>query len=260
MNEQIAIQSLLNEKMTEARLRNPSYSLRAFAKKAGLSPSALSEILKGKRKISPKLFVKISENLALSPEEINKVRSLFQQSIPDAFSDTPVKGSLLNKVQISADQYSLVADWYHFAILSLMQTKDFHSDSSWIALRLGISKVTVEAAIERMIRLGYIGKENDQWILTTGYLKTTDEVANLSLRRANGEDLHLAQKALQEVALELRDFTATTMAIDPKNIKEAKLLIRDFRKKLTAMMIEGDRTEVYKMCIQLFPLSKGGSA
>jgi uncharacterized protein (TIGR02147 family) len=257
MQEQIAIQTLLNEKMADARARNPAYSLRAFAKKVGMSPSALSEILKGKRKVSPKLFQKISVSLSLRPEEIDKVRTLFQESLAGKFSPSTVASPLLKQVQLSADQYSLIAEWHHFAILSLLEIKSTQHETSWIARKLGIPKNVADSALSRLERLGYLARKKTKWVLCTDYLTTTDEVVNLPLRRATSHDLHLAQDALEQVALELRDFTSVTMAADVQKLREAKLMIREFRDRLATFMNSGEKSEVYKMCIQLFPLSKG---
>ena len=127
----------------------------------------------------------------------------------------------------------------------------------WIARKLGIAKATAQSAIERMERLGYLAWKKNKWVLTTGYLSSTDEEINLPLKRANSEALHMAQEALDQVALELRDFTTVTMAVDPQKIKDAKKLIREFRDRIALLLNTGETSEVYKMCIQLFPLSKG---
>ena len=51
--------------------------MRAFAKKLNLSPSALSEILNGKRKISQKKAMMIFERLGANPIEIHELQNAF---------------------------------------------------------------------------------------------------------------------------------------------------------------------------------------
>jgi transcriptional regulator with XRE-family HTH domain len=58
-----AIQRKLSEALLEARSRNPAFSLRAFARKLEMSPSAISELLNGKRRVSRKLASRIVGNL-----------------------------------------------------------------------------------------------------------------------------------------------------------------------------------------------------
>ncbi|MGK5084879.1 hypothetical protein WDW37_16445 [Bdellovibrionota bacterium FG-1] len=52
LQDQISVQRLLRRKFEEARGKNPRVSIRAFAKRLGLSASAANEILKGERRVS----------------------------------------------------------------------------------------------------------------------------------------------------------------------------------------------------------------
>src|SRR5690348_4546236 len=68
-NQQTDALVLLRQKLEEAKIRNSSWSQRAFAKKLGLSSGALSEIMTGKRPLSMKARKKIIDRLQLSPDE-----------------------------------------------------------------------------------------------------------------------------------------------------------------------------------------------
>ena len=46
-----------------------------------------------------------------------------------------------------------------------------------------------------------------------------------------------------------------TMTMDVHKMDEAKQLIKDFRRNFTQLMEEGEKKEVYKLCISFFPLS-----
>ena len=50
-------------------------------------------------------------------------------------------------VQLTLDHFSVISEWYHFAILSLAETQDFKSYPAWIAGRLGISQKDAKAAV-----------------------------------------------------------------------------------------------------------------
>ena len=69
MEEQSKLQYILRQKLAFAQSKNPNYFIRAFSKKLNISPSTLSLVMLGKRKISTKLTKKISENLMLEPQE-----------------------------------------------------------------------------------------------------------------------------------------------------------------------------------------------
>lgn len=166
----------------------------------------------------------------------------------------------LHYVQLSADQFQVNAEWYYFAILSLIKTRDFKSEPKWIAERLGLHPKKIKDAVDRLVRLGLI-----QWKTLNGKktlarkearYQTTDEIPSSSVRRAHAQNLELAKDCLENVEIEWRDFTSLTMAIHPAKISLLKEKIRKFQDEIS-ILIEGEEsTEVYRMCIQLFPLTK----
>ena len=57
--------------------------------------------------------------------------------------------------------------------------------------------------------------------------------------------------------VEHRDFSSLTFPLDPKKLDQAKTLIRRFEDDLFALLDEESTpTEVYRLAIQLFPLTK----
>lgn len=255
LSAQMAIQTKLNEAYADAKLRNPSYSLRAFSRKLGIGPSSVSEILSGKRKISKQMAEKILEKLDLLPDEFNSIIVLFEQ---DNDSKTSIQQKL-KSLELEMDIYKMISEWHHFAILSLAETKDFKSNVEWIAARLNLKLNDSKLAIERLERIGLIFRDKKGNIKISGASYTTsDEISNSALRRAHTENLELAKKSLEQDAISIRDFTSITMAIDLKKLPIAKKMIREFRDKISQYLESGKKSEVYKMCIQLIPLSEIG--
>lgn len=248
MQEQIEIRNILVEELEAKRLRNPRYSLRAFAKSLGFSPSALSEVLNGKRRLSKELCLKLADKLCLPPDKIANLKLTFEIGTEKAID--------MNYLKISADNFRVMSEWYHMAILSLSELEDFESSVTWIANRLNISVKDAEQAIERLLSLGLLIEEEGQWLSTGQPVSTTDHVVNMSLRKSHFKNLELAQRSLEKDDLNERDFTAITMAIDPKKIPEAKKRIREFRDTLSCFLEADAKTEVYKLCMQLFPLTE----
>src|SRR5579885_2259362 len=129
MHGQLALQRKLNEALTNARLRNRAYSLRAFARKLEISPAALSEILNGKRNVSKRLAERLVNNLVLPPNESKAILDLFPEP-GEGRRALPVGDRLGVNGQgdLSNDQFHVISEWYHFAILSLAETTDFRPD------------------------------------------------------------------------------------------------------------------------------------
>ncbi len=255
MNEQMALQNLLRSRFGDLKVKNPSYSLRAFARKVGINSGALSAFLNGKRRVSRKMALRISDNLGLDPQERAEVLAHFQATFLKKSSPS-AKSEPLQYLQLSSDQFRLISKWYHFAILSLMRTQGFKSDSDWIAERLGITATQSKEALERLSRLGMISIDSDGKIRRSkSKYRTTDDIANVSLRQGHAENLELAKDSLLKHSVTERDFTAATMSIDPKKLPEAKEKIRKFQDELAEFLESGTQAEVYKICIQLFPLT-----
>lgn len=89
MLDQIELQKIILSKLTEIQNKNPNYSMRAFSKKIGISPSALSEFLKGQRRISYKKAQTICNNLNLSEPQKSTLLSFFDS--PSQFPSTSYK-------------------------------------------------------------------------------------------------------------------------------------------------------------------------
>lgn len=247
---QAELRRRLNEELVQTRLRNPSYSLRAFAKRLGISPAALSEILHGKRPVSGKTAARIAERLMWAPDVKAEMAAIprYQRA-----------GAEKESVQLTMDHFHSIADWYHFAILSLAETEDYRDDAAWIGRRLGIPKTTAQAALDRLERLGMLERNAAGHLFSSGTsYSSSDEIVSLALRRSHAQNLELARKSLEQDAVEERDFTAATMAIDPARLPEAKKMIRQFRAELCAFLEGGAKKEVFKFCMQLMPLSKDG--
>jgi uncharacterized protein (TIGR02147 family) len=253
MNEQVALQTLLQKRFSEMRIKNPSFSLRAFARRLDLNSGALSAFLNGKRRVSRKMAARIADSLGLDPQERSEVLARFatKPSLEKIEQAQP-----LQYLQLTADQFRIIAKWHHFAILSLIRTRGFKSHPKWIAGRLGITLPQAQEALSRLARLGFISvDENGRIQRTKSKYRTTDDVVSLSLRQGHAENLELAKESLLRDSIEQRDFTAATMAIDPKKLPEAKERIRKFQDDLADFLESGEQTEVYKICVQLFPLT-----
>lgn len=259
MNPQLEIRKIMQEDLINSQARNPSYSMRAFAKKVGLYSSAVSEILNGKRQVTQKMAHRILDRLNVSPDKQEKTLASFGKATrrkkAAIKSTNPV--SPLNFIQIDMDQFHLVSDWHCFAVLSLADTRDFKDDPTWVAKRLRIKPQDARMTLDRLERLGLLAKNSDDRRVATGkQFSTTTDVVNHTLRKHHYQNLELARRALDEDELLERDFSFITMAVDPSKLPRIKEKIRNFRRELCAEFESGARKEVYKLCVQLFPLTK----
>jgi len=240
----------LRQKLTHyfhtTRSKNPSYSLRAMARSFKTSPAHLSQVLSGKRPMTDKFALKVSNKLDLSPLEMKMALAELSSS-----DETSLPFDL-----IEDEKFKLVSDWHHFAILSLSQVPDSKANVRWISQRLGIDYHVAKAAFERLRKLGMIKVENGSYHQVPKALHTTNDVPSSAIRKYHKQNLELAAGKLDEVDVNLREFSAITVATSLKKLPLAKKLIRKFKADIYELLNVGKKEEVYTLSIQLFPVSK----
>lgn len=249
------LRKLLTESLARSRMKNSRYSIRAFAKKLGVSPAALSQILNGKRNLTGKTAENIMARLGLDPFEHQKLQLKIQQEKKSARG-----AAQTDYMQLQMDQYHMISEWYYFGILSLAETQDFDDDPKWIAHRLGIKIPEAKKALDTIDRLQLLKKDKNGRLKASGLsFKTSTDIPNAFLQKAHFDNLELAKTSLESDALDSRDFSSMTMAIDRQLIPEAKIMIRNFRRNLSALLESGEKKDVFKLNIQLFPITRNGA-
>lgn len=232
---------------------NPRYSLRAFAKSLNITPGGLSLILSGRRNLTKNTASRIADCLGLSPT----IREIFLKNVNRGKLKTEPHDSNDYYQKISADKYTVIADWHHYAILSLIETKDFEPNLNWIASRLGITTGETKAAIERLKSLGVLDVSSKKWKQIGGPIKVENSSALSAAKKHQRQVLNKAIQSLEEDPFEIRDMASMTIAIDPNLVPTAKGHIRKFRRFLMELLeSKGNQKEVYHLAIQLYPVSK----
>lgn len=257
MNEQIALQTTLRKKFLEYQSRNKNFSIRALAKRLEMQPGATNEILKGERRVSRKIAEKIAEKLLLDPTERADLLKDFPEKMKRKSKFNPNRNGIeLEAMKLSSEQYSYVSEWLHFAILSLMNTESFKPDAVWIAERFGVTANEVSKAIDRMIKIDLITRnENGELLRTSSRTNTTDDVLNLSLQKAHMSDMEMAKEKIQTVPVDQRDFSFLIFNANPKYLPRAKEILRKAQDELEEIMDQDEAKEVYKVCTYLYPLT-----
>lgn len=252
MSDQTSFQDFLNAKYNEVRSRNGSYSIRAFAQQLGIQPSAANEIMKGQRRISKKLAEKITDKLKLDPQERTVILSDFDTT---ETKKSPVNEANKKALKLNQDQFELISNWIHFAILSVVKLSDFKSDVDWIAQRLGVESVDVRKALLKLQHLNLI-HISDKGVMTRTPepVRTSDDIRSLALQEMHLNDMQMAARKIKDVPVHLRDFTNFTFPANPETLPRAKEILRKTQDDLEELM-QGEATEVYRLCQYLFPLS-----
>lgn len=242
---------ILRTELAKRCRQNPKYSLRALARAMGMSHTLVSLIMNGKRDVTPQTAQKIAQSLGLSPAE----RKALSTSKTRAEKKSSIEFGLLE-----LDQFELISDWQHFAILSLMEIPRAQFRAKWVAGRLGIGEIEAQAAMDRLVRLNLMANSRGRWRQTGAPLTVENKISTSATRKYNRQLLEKAIASLENDPIEVRDFSSITFAMDPGLVERALKKIREFRRELCQELEEtSDPKEVYMLTVQLFPVSRSKS-
>lgn len=247
---QVEFRASLGRVFAEKVGRNPRYSKRSFASSLQVSSAALSEILRGKRNVSVKYAETLMQRAKISETESQRILQLAKAAEPVAVE------AAQQRVTLDMDQFHMISDWYYFAILSLAELEDFNGEESEIARRLGIDERTARDAVDRLLRLSLLARGEDGKLRATNQsYTTTDQIPNEWIKRSHAQSLHQALASIERHDLSEADFISMTAALDPVLIPSLKVLIRDFVNRTSSVVEHSAKRRVYRLCVQLFPLS-----
>lgn len=237
----------LRSELSARTQKNANYSLRAFAKSLEIDPSTLSALLRNKRALSAKTAKKLIE--ALDIQDVNQRREIFARSFETSDLETP------QYTELEQETFEVISSWEHFAILALLELTDRNTSLRSISRSLEIPGQTAADALERLQKLGLVVERFGRWQLTKANLATISNVPNAALRKNNRQHIELALVALERDSVDDRDITGITMAVDKEKLPEAKAMIKDFRRRLSAFMENGNKNAVFRLNVQLFSLT-----
>lgn len=245
----------LKERFSQRQRGNHSYSLRAYARDLKVHPSTLSHVLLGKRPLPVKDSAKVLNALDLNAKE----RTLFVESLgrKHASLDRIRIPSIDDRAFLDEETYfQVIAEWEHYAVLTLFDCDGFEPSVRSIVAALGITETRAEVVLDNLIRYGLLERiESGAMKKAHPRVRTTEDVASAALHASHLETLSLGQRKLREVPVDLRDFSSLTVAVDPELMPQAKAIIREFRQKMDTLLKTGNKSEVYQLAIQFFPLT-----
>lgn len=248
----------LNDELSRRTKVHARYSQRAFARDLGLSPGELSEVLGGRRPLSAKAAMKIAASLHLNPAETRHLLFLVQlEKNRGTETEALLTDPDLENLQLSQDRFSVVADWYCFAILNLAEVEGFSWNENWIAKRLGISVSSVRVAIRRLQRVGLLVRRNGKLVVDGEFVLSPEGIPSRAVRTYHQQMLKLALRALEVQSVEERHFEGVGIALDPEKLPALKREVSEFMDRVVKKYASGRRRrEVYHMESCLFRLTQ----
>jgi len=263
-----SVSRYLKTHFDEAQRKNKSYSLRAFAKKLGITPGGLSQILNQRIKLSLDRAHEFVKHLSLPAQEAEyflllvqienaktlAVRSMLQEKLNQSFPEKTAEPNL------TIDQFRLVSEWYGFAVKEIVSSYGAAWTPTRIANELGITKNEVELTLDRLERLELIEKG------PRGYLALQPRTLVYSAIPTEAQEnyYHGVISKLDEsigVKNPKKVIATEVMAFDPEDLEEVRRITDEYLDRLIRISKKSKKkTKLYQSLVSFFALGKAEKA
>ena len=232
---------ILIAKLKEKQLKSPGFSLRSLARQLKISPTTLSEGLKGKRNLSLQLLEKLSDRLELSSTE-----SAF------LISDNPCEFSYLDD-----NLKKTLNNWYTFAILNLVKSDNFTPNSTWISQKLDISPQDAEATWINLVKEGFVVKDGDKWKVIDSKIYI-QRLAGSHINEQSQKDAKTLENTQKGLCLkEHTVFNGMTYVFSAAEYQRALILVEKLKIELSTLSIMGSEkkdSHIYRGIFHIIPV------
>lgn len=218
----------LKQEYAVRKQRRPHYSLRAFARDLGVSPSTLSEFLNGKTGFSKERVAAIARKIHLNEEQtehfwdLNVVKYSHIENEKRLAIQRSTRRAESLKSFLSLDQFEMVSNWYHLVILELIDLDLKFQDIHKLASTLEISEAETEEAIARLERLGMLKKESGVLKSATPQTLVGNGTSSLAIRKYHHQMMEKASEALDIQAVDERGFRSIVFSMNHQDISNFK--------------------------------------
>lgn len=209
------------------RLRKPGLSLRKFAFTIGISPSNLSDVLKGRCGLSSENAIKIASNLKLSSIEQKRFLDLVASRHARSRVERDAAKKRIAKQEArplkddaEGSEIHSISKWYYMAALELVTLTKGQLTPDDLSKRLSISADEAAAALETLQKLGLISRAKGRYIRTKNHLVVQSAVPSLIVRKYHEQILLRARDALFTKPMPERKLSSTVFTFDSKRRDE----------------------------------------
>ncbi|WP_374001487.1 TIGR02147 family protein [Bdellovibrio bacteriovorus] len=242
------LNKFFHKKFEERRAANPRFSLRALAQRVDISPGHLSEIFNNKRPVSSANFEKLIAGLRLSQEDHDAAIQLFESE------KNRKKATYSIERVLTKTEFSEVSGVDFFLVLAAMDLHADLTDIESISNQTGVSPQKTVLVMDKLEQLGLVERQSDEsYIKAVRSLSSESDIPNFDVQKFHLEAMQRSSDIFHKVPTEKRDMVYVTMAVNPKNLNQAKKELEKCWKKVYSKLSQGECTEIYTLGMQLLP-------
>ncbi|HEY8088985.1 MAG TPA: helix-turn-helix domain-containing protein [Polyangiaceae bacterium] len=133
----------LRDELARRCKANARYSVRAFARFLRVDAATLSQLLRGKRRMTDTVIRRLGARLGIEPAKLDELVALERSCTEGPHAGDIDVGAVR---ELTADTLDALGSWHDWAILELTRTESFVPDLRWIARVLDCSVDDVQFA------------------------------------------------------------------------------------------------------------------
>ena len=255
----------------EERKRSSLFSWREFSKLAGFaSPNFMQLVCEGKSRLSKTGVGKVADAMGLAGADRDYFFAM--ERFGDARSDS-MKLQAFNEMQkiakenrlrvVDAEAFKYFESWVNPVLRELAPimpgAKPLELARRCIPV---VSAAEVRHSLDFMCHAEFLKKiGEDTYVQTEKVVTGSSEAIPLALRSMNRQMSKFATEAIDEVPPEKRHITGVTFGISEETYQWLVQKLETLRQQVVAMAAkEKEYDKVYRLNLQLFPLTKGREA
>ncbi len=238
----------------DIRIKNPSYSLRSFARRLGTSASLISNIFNKKDSLTPAMAERILSHLNIGRDEANFFRELLKAEDTKDFR-TVEKLREIHRYQLQTLLLDEDLSTEDFAVFVKVSLHESISLAEGLSTTTGCSDELLRASCKRLVAAGLLaGCEKNGWISQRQHVQTSDEQAIYN-RKIHVQTMMLISDALVKMKTDERFLFSTYQSLCEEDFQKLRLTIADFLTSPTlSSQAESLHRKAYMISAQLIPL------
>lgn len=258
------ISFILRNAFERLKSQNPSFSIRAVAKKAGMSHVAVGKLLNGQIGLAPHRVDSVIKAFQLDSLASSALKNAVVHSKLDGMKDSPLKQKTSRRKpalefnEKSSKYFTALENWYELPILDLLTCKKSPRTADEISKRLGVPSAQIKSAIARLMNAGLLEEKGDRLIKKERYIRFPNKTPSYISSKYNRQVLQKASNELSKV--EQADFNKRLiknicLAVNPNKIEEAKERLNRALYEISLDLSDGESSQIYFLSGLLFPVS-----
>lgn len=252
LDEQQLVKNYLSDYFFKVQAKNPRFSIRAFAQKLGISSSALSEILRSKRKVSKAKALEFAKVIKLSEKNINILTEAFEQS--GSLEKLKPVTNPMKEILLTPDNFHIMADRKYFNVLGLSRSST--NSAKEMAAKLDLEEREVQEILEELVSVGVLEKKLDRYFEKDRVLfRTSEHFPDELMQKRRLQNKEACAKAIKEKAEGEFGFFAT-VAVDKDKLHEAAPIVEDFIKRMGLFLRKPGSENLIEINVDIFPWTK----